>query len=86
MRHRLLCGLVAVFTVSAIAQDEPIYEPKSEREMLELRQKMIREDRAPRVGRLAPPIRLKSLDGESAFDLAAHRDQRPVILFFGSYT
>ena len=38
------------------------------------------------VGVPAPNFALKSLDGESETDLATFRGQRPVILFFGSYT
>jgi hypothetical protein len=38
------------------------------------------------VGDLAPTFTLKSLDGETKTDLATYRDQKPVILYFGSYT
>lgn len=38
------------------------------------------------VGDVAPTFTLKSLDGESETNLAIYRDQKPVILFFGSYT
>ncbi len=41
---------------------------------------------APRVGEVAPPVKLKTLDGKREVDLAAYRDKRPVVLFFGSYT
>lgn len=39
-----------------------------------------------RVGEMAPVFVLKSLDGESTTDLAAFREQKPVVLIFGSYT
>ena len=38
------------------------------------------------VGQEAPTFVLKSLDGESETDLASFRGQKPVVLFFGSYT
>ena len=43
-------------------------------------------DDAPRVGQLAPTFVLRSFDGRETYHLAHMRDQRPVILFFGSYT
>ncbi len=43
-------------------------------------------DNAPRVGQLAPTFVLQSFDGKETYHLAHMRDQRPVILFFGSYT
>ena len=50
-----------------------------------------RSRRAPggkslRVGELAPTFVLKSVDGKSQFDLRTHQDEKPVVLFFGSYT
>ena len=41
---------------------------------------------ALRAGQYAPTFELKSLDGEDTFDLRTFRGERPVILFFGSYT
>jgi peroxiredoxin len=38
------------------------------------------------VGQAAPTFKLKSLDGNSATELASFNGKRPVILFFGSYT
>lgn len=38
------------------------------------------------VGEMAPTFVLKSLDGESETDLASFRGNKPVVLFFGSYT
>lgn len=43
-------------------------------------------DNALRVGQLAPTFVLQSFDGKETYHLAHMRDQRPVILFFGSYT
>lgn len=39
-----------------------------------------------KVGEVAPNFRLRSLDGKSETELAALRAEKPVILFFGSYT
>ncbi len=38
------------------------------------------------VGDVAPDFELPSLDGTDSTRLAGFRDERPVILFFGSYT
>ncbi len=38
------------------------------------------------VAEMAPQFALKSLDGKSETDVASYRGQRPIILFFGSYT
>lgn len=43
-------------------------------------------DGAPAVGEMAPTFILKSLDGNSETDLQSFRGQKPVVLFFGSYT
>ncbi len=39
-----------------------------------------------KVGQPAPTFVLKSLDGESETNLATFKDNKPVVLFFGSYT
>ena len=41
---------------------------------------------APKIGEEAPLFTLASLDGKKETDLKSFRGQRPVILFFGSYT
>jgi len=38
------------------------------------------------IGEKAPLFALKSLDGKSETDVSSFRGQRPIILFFGSYT
>jgi len=50
------------------------------------RQRMNRQDDAPKVGDEAPLFKLKSLDGESETELKAFRGEKPVVLIFGSYT
>ena len=43
-------------------------------------------DKVPKIGEVAPVFKLASFDGKSQTELAAFRDARPVILFFGSYS
>ncbi len=43
-------------------------------------------DNAPKVGEMAPTFKLMSLDGKIETDLASFKDNKPVVLFFGSYT
>jgi hypothetical protein len=39
-----------------------------------------------KVGDMAPVFKLASLDGKDSTDLAQFRGEKPVVLFFGSYT
>ena len=41
---------------------------------------------ALKVGDQAPPFTLKALHGEETFELGSHQGEKPVVLFFGSYT
>jgi hypothetical protein len=41
---------------------------------------------ARKVGEVAPTFKLMSLDGKGETDLSSFRGERPVVLFFGSYT
>ena len=43
-------------------------------------------DNAPKVGEIAPTFKLMSLDGKKETDLADFKYNKPVVLFFGSYT
>ena len=45
-----------------------------------------RDDRGLKVGQLAPTFELTSLDGKQTYDLKSLRGDKPVMLFFGSYT
>ncbi len=51
-----------------------------------MRERMMRDDDAPKVGDVAPVFTIKSLDGKSETDLASFKGKKPVLLFFGSYT
>ncbi len=86
MRIKLTIAVLGVLGAGAMAQDSTPRRPNTPEERQAMRERMARNDKAPKVGQLAPPIKLNSLDGEKSFDLAANIDKRPVILFFGSYT
>ena len=45
-----------------------------------------RQDNAPKVGETAPTFTLQSHDGKSETSLASFKGEKPVVLFFGSYT
>ena len=78
------CSLIALLSAGVLAQDGG--KRPSREEMQRMRQRMMQDDGAPKIGQLAPGISLKTFDGKGSFDLAANLDKRPVILFFGSYT
>ncbi len=52
----------------------------------QIKNRMSKDDNAPKVGDAAPTFKLKSLDGKSETDLASFKGKKPVVLFFGSYT
>ncbi len=87
MRHlRLTVAAACVVTFLAapsLAQERSGSRPdRSQRQ--QQRQRL--EEGALKVGQMAPTFELKSLDGKTSFSLSEYRDERPVILFFGSYT
>lgn len=81
--------LLAVMAGQASAQDD---DDRGERRRRGrgsregMHERMSRDDGAPKVGEWAPVFKAKSLDGKRETDLASFRGQRPVVLFFGSYT
>ena len=44
------------------------------------------KDNAPKVGDTAPTFTLQAHDGKSETSLASFKGEKPVVLFFGSYT
>ncbi len=46
----------------------------------------LRDDGSLQVGDMAPDFALGTADGESTVSLSSFRDQRPVVLLFGSYS
>ncbi len=85
MRTVLMSVLFVIGVVAgeANAQRDRDFEGRSGRRMPRIAD---RSGDALRVGQLAPTFVLQSFDGKETYHLAAMRDQRPVILFFGSYT
>ncbi|MFQ5502621.1 MAG: hypothetical protein ACE5EQ_10035 [Phycisphaerae bacterium] len=89
MRNRRLLGAAVALTVClgwslpAVADLAPEDAPKDRRER--------RRERRPRkpalkVGDKAPLFELQILDKEKKVDLKSFSGERPVLLFFGSYT
>ena len=82
----LMPALLLAMAGSVPAQDDDDQSERRRRRRGRMREMMSRDDGAPKVGVEAPVFKLKSLDGKRETDLASFRGQRPVILFFGSYT
>lgn len=76
--------LLAMAGGQAVAQEDDDGERRQRRQGM--RERMMRDDNAPKVGDVAPVFTLKSLDGKSETDLASFKGKKPVLLFFGSYT
>jgi hypothetical protein len=92
MYRSLLVALMATMLVLDIRPTyglqegtPPSREQKDQRKKARGKQRQ-RQDTAPKVGDLAPDFSLKSLDGESTTELSAFRNNKPVVLIFGSYT
>ena len=82
--NRTLIVLSLIF-VAAIVTDAYAQRPRRPRgrgNRMEQRGK----DNAPKVGDTAPTFTLQSHDGESETSLASFKGEKPVVLFFGSYT
>lgn len=69
--------LLAMASISGAAPDE-----EDSRDMNKKRN----FSEALKVGDQAPRFTLAALHGEEIFELASHQGERPVVLFFGSYT
>ncbi len=75
--------ILALGSAQLLAQEDG---DDSRRRREGMRERMMRDDGAPKVGDVAPVFTLKSLDGKSETDLASFQGKKPVLLFFGSYT
>lgn len=76
--RRLACLLTVAMAVSTVGCVTSGGRSRASRQ---------RDDGAPKVGDDAPAFTLKMLKDQSkTVELAASRGQKPVILFFGSYT
>ena len=90
----LLAALVVVFcTPDLLAQRDGKQGDKQGAKNQDRQQKgkrrggrRMRPDDAPKIGDVAPTFKLKSLEGESETNLADYKGEKPVLLFFGSYT
>ncbi|MCH8851933.1 MAG: hypothetical protein IID41_04700 [Planctomycetes bacterium] len=74
--------ILALGSAQLLAQEDG----DSSRRRRGMRERMMRDDNAPKVGDVAPVFTIKSLDGKSETDLASFKGKKPVLLFFGSYT
>jgi hypothetical protein len=79
---RLSLAALLLVGGAAFAQEDD----KKMDNLMKIRERMSKDDGAPKVGDVAPTFNLKSLDGKSETDLASFKDKKPVVLFFGSYT
>lgn len=79
MKNSLVVLLLMVVGCFSVEQDQ-------EKQKRQEREKRRANTPNLEVGEMAPTFVLKSLDGESETDLASFRGEKPVVLFFGSYT
>ncbi len=75
--------ILALGSAELLAQEDG---DDSRRRQQGMRERMMRDDDAPKVGDVAPVFTIKSLDGKSETNLASFKGKKPVLLFFGSYT
>lgn len=85
MKFRSTLIVLSLIFVAAIVTDAYAEHPRS-RKGRGNRMEQRGEDNAPKVGDEAPTFTLKSHDGESETSLASFKGEKPVVLFFGSYT
>ena len=78
-------GLLLSARSGASAYPQP-GEPGGKREGQRSFRRSARDDKAPKVGEVAPLFQLATFDGKRKVSLDSFRGKRPVILFFGSYT
>ena len=84
--NRILCVVTSALLIAVGAGTALAQQGNDDKERRQPPRRAMRQDDAPKVGEKAPLFTLKSLDGKSETSLASFRDQRPVILMFGSYT
>ena len=79
MKKLAIATLVLTITVSMLATT---VEAQRSRQRGQRGQR----DDGLKVAEMAPTFVLKSLEGSDQTDLASFRGEKPVVLFFGSYT
>ena len=82
MNRKVILPLFVMFFALSIASDTNAQRKHGRGD----RMKQRRQDNAPKVGDSAPTFSLKSHDGKSETTLADYKGEKPVVLFFGSYT
>jgi len=63
----------------------PVFSEQNPKRVKRINQRD-KDDNAPKAGEMAPVFTVTSLDGETEFNLLDFRGDKPVVLFFGSYT
>lgn len=92
MLHRRTVGVRYLAAVFAVLITLAGCTSKEEKMRAEMRQKMgempekYKNDGAPEVGDTANLFKLKTIEGDRTVDLASFANDKPVVLFFGSYT
>ena len=76
MRHRVLSGLSAALALCVGCQAPLRTAGRTDGD----------RPPGPQVGEKGPVFTLKTLDKKSEVNLASYAGDRPVVLFFGSYT
>ena len=84
----LLALSMALLAAPTGADENPkIGSEEKSKESAEMKYKPRRNfSDALQVGDEAPQFSLKALHGDDVFNLADYRGEKPVVLFFGSYT
>ncbi len=81
----LAATLAAPITITGCASKEERMRKMMRKKMGEMPEEY-KNDGAPQVGDAAPLFKLKTLKGDQTVDLASFANDKPVVLFFGSYT
>ena len=88
VNHRMgvTYGIVGLFVVlTAFPGCASSEKKRMSRRMGEIPEKY-KNDGAPQVGDVAYLFKLKTVEGDREVDLASFKGDKPVALFFGSYT
>ncbi len=82
----VLASVALAMSAGGVLAQEGRGQGNREERMKRMRERMSRDDGAPKVGDVAPTFTLKSRDGKQETNLASFQGKKPVVLFFGSYT
>ena len=85
-RSAVAVGVIGVFVVlTALPGCASSQKKRMSRRMGEIPEKY-KNDGAPQLGDVAYLFKLKTVEGDKEVDLASLKGDRPVTIFFGSYT